>query len=320
MNKVSKYLIYALHHPDSLRVYVGKSSSGMVRPRTHGTPWHLKKYPQFPVVRWINKHRAAEEGWNYQITVLEECASAAVLDEAERFYIAYFRMTGMLLLNCTDGGEGTSGYTHTEISRRRMSEAQKQAYANLSENQKAALRAKMSAALNRPEVRANMSIAQRKAYAEMSEAQRIVFHSRLKFSWQGRKHKAETLAKMSARQMGRKRSPAAIAKVAAALRGRNASEEARTKMKASWTEERRAAKSEELRRRVPTEAVLSMLLANAKKPRSAAHRAKIGEANKRRVWTAESRAKIGAWRSGFKQPLDRWRSPRMRINLLMEPQ
>lgn len=32
------------------------------------------------------------------------------------------------------------------------------------------------------------------------------------------------------------------------------------------------------------------------------HRRKIGEANKRRVWTAESKEKISSWRSNFKQP------------------
>jgi hypothetical protein len=53
--------------------------------------------------------------------LLDAVADKAAADEAERFYIAYFRMVGARLNNHTDGGEGCVGYRHNAEARQRIS-------------------------------------------------------------------------------------------------------------------------------------------------------------------------------------------------------
>lgn len=102
-----RFLIYALHHPDSQHVYVGKSCSGLTRPLQHGTDAYMKRNSRYPVVLWIKKYRSL--GKEYHISILEERETAEELVEAEKFYIGMFRWLGIKLLNCTDGGDGQAG-------------------------------------------------------------------------------------------------------------------------------------------------------------------------------------------------------------------
>ncbi len=114
---MSQFIVYALHHVNSSRVYVGKSSSGLKRPRGHGHPWNLKKHARLPVVCWIGKLQRL--GYRYEIVVLEECESRHALAMAEQFYISYFNSVGMRLLNQTNGGDGPS--LLSEITRAKIS-------------------------------------------------------------------------------------------------------------------------------------------------------------------------------------------------------
>lgn len=111
---LSRFIIYALHHNDSPRIYIGRSSTGLERPRQHG-----KTKTCFPVSRWA--HKLSKQGKTYSIAVLEEFDSPEHLNEAERFYISYFRSLGIPLLNCTDGGEGL--YNATAETRAKLSAA-----------------------------------------------------------------------------------------------------------------------------------------------------------------------------------------------------
>ena len=51
--KDPQLIIYALYHPNSKRVYVGKSSKGRKRPQAHSSPSHLKQYAHLPRAKWI---------------------------------------------------------------------------------------------------------------------------------------------------------------------------------------------------------------------------------------------------------------------------
>jgi group I intron endonuclease len=112
-------IIYALHHPNSSRVYVGKSKNGMRRPKEHSQVSTMQRYIQTPLTKWIKSLQ--KRGLEPKITVLEECAKPEDLNEAEIFHIAYFRSLGMQLLNLTDGGDGGFGYQPTEEARKKMS-------------------------------------------------------------------------------------------------------------------------------------------------------------------------------------------------------
>ena len=125
-----RFIIYALIDPRTGAVrYVGKSSSGLERPRDHArcargdTSTHC--------ARWIRQLQAF--GLTYEIVVLEVASAAAPLGDRERWWIAFARAWGCSLTNLTDGGDGSPGYAHTAET-------------------KALLSATTRAALTRPEV------------------------------------------------------------------------------------------------------------------------------------------------------------------------
>ncbi len=90
----------------------------------------MKKKMGKPEREWLQDLFAA--GYDYDITVLEAiddpsapgvlCTwwtgiNATALNDAERWWIAWGRENGWPLTNQTDGGEGTSGFKHSEASR-----------------------------------------------------------------------------------------------------------------------------------------------------------------------------------------------------------
>lgn len=56
--------------------------------------------------------------------------------EHEKFLIACFKDMGVLLTNCTNGGEGVSGYTHSDESRKKISASSKERMLNLEYREK----------------------------------------------------------------------------------------------------------------------------------------------------------------------------------------
>src|SRR6266436_3119666 len=86
--------------------YVGKSSSGLRRPRSHGLSF-LNKERTYKA-NWIRQLQSL--GLNYEIEVLEDLESADRLAEAEMEWIAECRRQGVALTNLTDGGEGALGF------------------------------------------------------------------------------------------------------------------------------------------------------------------------------------------------------------------
>jgi hypothetical protein len=113
---VSNYLIYGLVDPRNGHLrYIGKSSSGLKRPRYHSWPSCLKRETSYKT-NWIKGLVAA--GLNYQVVVIQELDGPEGLGEVETGWIRYFRETGHPLTNLTDGGEG--GYL-SEDTRRKIS-------------------------------------------------------------------------------------------------------------------------------------------------------------------------------------------------------
>lgn len=107
LTAVTKFLIYGLVDPRTKLVrYVGKSSSGLTRPRSHLCPSNLAHRTYS--ARWIKSLLAL--GLRYEIVVLET-PHKEILSDTERWWIAYGRASGWPLTNLTDGGEGAFG-TH----------------------------------------------------------------------------------------------------------------------------------------------------------------------------------------------------------------
>lgn len=94
-------IVYGLIDPasDELR-YVGKSINGMRRAKVHV----YRKNEKGHCGNWVRSLRA--QGLRPDILVIETLETDVELDDAERFWIAYFRMIGARLTNATDGGDG----------------------------------------------------------------------------------------------------------------------------------------------------------------------------------------------------------------------
>ncbi len=134
---VLQYIIYGLVDPRNYLVrYIGQSSTGLIRPSRHKNPG-VMRYDQGPRSDWLQELH--ELGLSYEIVVLEEVIDPYTLElapcwwnadrnptrlhEAERWWIAYGRASGWDLLNLTDGGEGTHGKKHSELTRSRIGTA-----------------------------------------------------------------------------------------------------------------------------------------------------------------------------------------------------
>lgn len=232
---VSRFLVYGLTDPRTSEVrYIGKSSSGMRRPRAHGRPSSLGS-DRTRKANWIRGLRSL--GLDYGIRVLEEVAERDLLCSVECFWIAQARGLGWRLTNLTDGGDGMMGHSWTPESRAKLSRSvrgrklteehiAKVRLANTGRRHSDATKEKLRAAnIGRTlsaETRAKMSLAR-------------TGKTRSPFSQEWR-------ANISAAMRGRKQSPAHVAAAAAGRRGLTRSPETRalisTGIKAAWSRKR----------------------------------------------------------------------------------
>ena len=118
----AQFLIYGLFDPrtDELR-YVGKSASGLTRPRAHLFPSQLRRHNRR--VAWLKSLLAA--GLRPEIVVLEEVTNAESLPELEKLAISHYRAMGFDLVNGTEGGEGCLGRRLSVEAKRKIAEAQR---------------------------------------------------------------------------------------------------------------------------------------------------------------------------------------------------
>ena len=116
-------LIYGLIDPCTRLIrYVGKSCTGMRRPKKHRllAPKSVGPYCE----NWIRSLLA--NGLDYEIVVLDTALAKPELSVMERFWIAYGRACGWPLTNLTDGGDGRApGSIASAETRAKMSASRK---------------------------------------------------------------------------------------------------------------------------------------------------------------------------------------------------
>jgi len=109
-------IIYALSDPKtpSDYRYVGKTEKSMAH-RLGRHRYRSIKHPHTHIARWLRSIDLKPKVTVITVTDLDHW------EADERYWIAQLRFLGYRLTNATDGGEGLSGRTHTEETKRKMS-------------------------------------------------------------------------------------------------------------------------------------------------------------------------------------------------------
>ena len=128
---MKKIQIYILIDPITKIVrYVGKSVNAKRRYNQH---LYDKRHDNYSS-RWIRKLQ--KQNLKPFLEIIEEC-DESVWQERERYWISYYKPISKLT-NLTAGGDGLSFYSHSEITKRKISEKHKGKL--LSENTKNKIR------------------------------------------------------------------------------------------------------------------------------------------------------------------------------------
>jgi hypothetical protein len=115
----SELFVYGLADPRTDVIhYIGKSKTGLRRPRRHGVGLINDPNPKGAWVRGL-----VAEGVQFRIIVMEEASRAEDLDALECFWIAQGRALGWPLTNVTKGGKGWLGGRQSESAKRRIGQA-----------------------------------------------------------------------------------------------------------------------------------------------------------------------------------------------------
>lgn len=206
------------------------------------------------------KHTVAKYGAENIMVGMLPCSTETIAFDLEKGLIKCLRRMGVELTNMTDGGEGSSGYTPTKETRQKASENSRSNWKNVEFRTKTVL-AQTQAQRTMP-----TSEAKRKAALENAVLGRLILAT---------EKKEESAKKNSEKSLINWSDPTFRAETIAA-------------QKAVWTEEKRAAKGDEIRgrvrvtngtdeRNVPKAEVESLLLAGwwlGRKPRKSSKRAK----------------------------------------------
>jgi len=273
--------------------YIGKTTHKDIRHRNHGYAYGDSPYFH----KAIRKHK-----WeNFSYEILEEFdddVTDEFMSDRETHWIEEYDSTNRAFgYNLTKGGEGMTGYKHTDVSKAKISEAHKGHIVS------AETRTKISEAnkgrKHTDATKAKMSEA-RKGHkhtdatkAKMSEARKghiVSAETRTKISEanKGRIVSAEARANMSEAQKGKKLSAEHRAKISDALKGKN-----NPNFGKKLSAEHRAKMSEARKGHKHTDATKAKI-SDANKGRifSDATKAKISEAKKGHIVSAATRAKL----------------------------
>lgn len=112
--------IYTLTDPISNEVrYIGKS----VKALKYRLSQHLKDKSGVKRSNWIQG--LIKKGLVPIIDELDSCERKEDLGNLEIYWISQFRVWGFKLLNMTDGGDSSTGYKHTEETKKKISKVHK---------------------------------------------------------------------------------------------------------------------------------------------------------------------------------------------------
>ncbi|QBZ72775.1 G-I-Y Y-I-G endonuclease [Gordonia phage GodonK] len=201
-----KAVVYALHSGDYRFRYVGYTTKTADRRRKEHM--YAAYESNDPVHRWIRKNK-----WVVSVVVLEEIdGSIDDIFATERKWIAVLD-TYRNGLNCTEGGGGMLGFTHSEKTRRKIGEAS--AATPRTEVWRSRIAASHAGLKHSEKSREKMRLAwERRRLVPMSEETK----RRISEGTKGRVKSIEERQKLSAAHKGKSKSPEHVANL---MRSRN---------------------------------------------------------------------------------------------------
>ena len=186
----------------------------------------------------INNARAKYGIDNFGFEILKECDDKE-LDYWEKYYIKVLNTKAPYGYNLTDGGDGLKGYSPSEETRKKLSEARKGI--TFSEETKKKMSDARKGIKLSEETKKKMSDARKgiklseETKKKMSDARKGIKRSeeakkKISETLKGRKPSEETRRKISEARKGIKRSEETKKKISETLKGRKPSEETRRKI------------------------------------------------------------------------------------------
>jgi len=116
---IDNYIIYALIDPHTNEVrYIGRSCSGLKRPREHSCPKNLRT-KRTHCVSWIK----SLNGEKPKVDILDIGLDSKHLDSLEQKWISFGKSIGWNLTNHAAGGGGSKEYRHTAEAKAKISAA-----------------------------------------------------------------------------------------------------------------------------------------------------------------------------------------------------
>src|SRR5271165_5783768 len=116
------YCIYIIFNTYNGKIYVGKTNNNKKRWDAHiYTASSVNDINKFAIHRAIQKYGIQ----SFVFTVIQEFEYENDCLMAEKYWIKFFDSKGKNGYNLTDGGEGCSGRTVSELTRKKISEANK---------------------------------------------------------------------------------------------------------------------------------------------------------------------------------------------------
>lgn len=219
--------IYGLVDPRNGEIrYVGKTGENVER-RLNRHLYGIKAGSQTHCIRWLKQLR--DEGLRPTIAVFERVRNDEWIGR-ERWWIKELRDRGCSLANHTIGGDGASGFSISDSTRKKISAAGKKRFSDPAECKK------MSDVQNKryesQEERDRTGEAIRAYYATPAGSEQKKKHSEY---MKNRAISEETRAKMAVASRRRANDPEIRKKISDALKGRVFSDETRRKMSESRT-------------------------------------------------------------------------------------
>lgn len=127
----TKYIIYGLIDPRTEEIrYIGKSTSGLSRPKSHLNPSKYNKENNYKA-NWIKGLAAL--GLQPTIIIIKMVETAEELCQLEIDIIADYKSKGARLTNLTNGGEGALGRINSDETKEKMAKARADFLATLTE-------------------------------------------------------------------------------------------------------------------------------------------------------------------------------------------